>query len=142
MSQIDENHDRLAENRIGALAIGVLEFQVKRHNSRGGVAFSDEQERLITLCLDILNNLGDSPMILNKMIKRDIVSLLVVFVRLRSPTAIVLTLSLLRSASIYEETAAALSAEGCQVGAGVDFELLSKSLTFECPRNFHRSYCS
>lgn len=47
--------------------------------------------------------------------KKDLPSLLVPFVRLRSPTAIVLTLSLLRSASIYEETAATLSAEGCQV---------------------------
>ena len=115
MSQVEENHERLAENRIGALAIGVLEVQVKRHNSRGDVAFSDEQERLITLCLDILNNLGDSPIILNKMMKKDLPSLLVPFVRLRSPGAIVLSLSLIRSASIYEETAAALSAEGCQV---------------------------
>ncbi|EJK57738.1 hypothetical protein THAOC_22186 [Thalassiosira oceanica] len=92
LSQIDENHDRLAENRIGALAISVLEFQVKRHNSRGGVAFSDEQECLITLCLDILNNLGDSPLVLPEQDDEE-------------GSAV----------AARAETAATLSAEGCQV---------------------------
>ncbi|KAL7553119.1 hypothetical protein ACHAWF_016375 [Thalassiosira exigua] len=139
-SMIEDFHQTLSSHRVGALAMDVVELELKRASHRGAepvtsqeadtaetisgtsldpalwkYAFARKQEYVISVCLGLLDNLADDMTVLRKMIKKGLVSLLARCMHQRSIDSIFVTLSLLRKASVFEDTAIELSSDGCAV---------------------------
>ena len=116
-------HPMLSSHRVGALTMGVVKLELKRARHCGaarGVAsatarecvFSPKQERLIFVCLSILDNFADDMAVLRKMMKLSLVALLSRCAQQKSTDSVLVTLSLLRRASVFEETAVEFSSDG------------------------------
>jgi hypothetical protein len=127
LSLNEEFHEVLSSHRVGALALGVVKLECKRARHRvpsdmssdsstaHQYSFSSKQERVIFVCLSILDNLSDDITLLRKMIKKSLVEVLTRCVPLESSENLHVTISLLKKASIFEETAHELSRAGCTV---------------------------
>eukprot|EP00580_Thalassiosira_gravida_P011821 CAMPEP_0201632036 /NCGR_PEP_ID=MMETSP0493-20130528/5806_1 /ASSEMBLY_ACC=CAM_ASM_000838 /TAXON_ID=420259 /ORGANISM="Thalassiosira gravida, Strain GMp14c1" /LENGTH=647 /DNA_ID=CAMNT_0048103473 /DNA_START=604 /DNA_END=2547 /DNA_ORIENTATION=- len=130
-SLVENFQQILSSHRVGAFALGVIGLELKRALHRRAdptlssndamqpnglvdlptryYSFSKKQEHVIFLCLSILDNLADDMAVLRKMIKKSLVSLLTPCLQQKSINSILVTLSLLKKASIFEETATELS---------------------------------
>ncbi len=125
-------HETLSSYRVGALAFGVVELEVKRalHRGKMGIpkedemilseflfrefSFSKRQEQVIFVCLGILINLASDFVVLEKMMKKSLVSLLRSCLHQKSKQSIYMTLCLLRKSTIFDDTANELSSSGCE----------------------------
>ena len=129
LSLIEDYHTILSGHRVGALALGVIESCTKQLDSINNKypSFSTRQEHLLLLVLSILNNLADDMDVLHKMMKKSLVSLLTRCIHQKSIEPIMVTLALLKMASIFEETAIELSSPGCSL-----ISQLARLLTTPC----------
>jgi len=128
----EKYHETLSSYRVGALAFGVVELELKRALHRKKVdilkedevnlpaafsfrqySFSKKQERVIFVCLGILVNLASDFVVLEKMMKKSLVSLLRSCLQQKSKQSVYMTLCLLRKSTIFDETANELSNERC-----------------------------
>ena len=126
LSLNEEFHEVLSSHRVGALALGVVELECKRARHRvpselssdsstaRQYSFSSKQQRVIFVCLSILDNISDDITLLRKMIKKDLVKVLARCIQQDSSEYIHVTISLLKKASVFEETARELSRAGCK----------------------------
>ena len=133
LSLNEEYHQILSSHRVGALTIGVVELECKRALHRGveptttdetvlpdvsitrKYSFSTKQERVIFVCLSILDNLADDITVLRKMMKKSLVDVLARCIQQESSEYLLVTISLLKKASVFKETAHELSCAGCKV---------------------------
>ena len=134
LSMVEDFHQILSSHRVGALALETIELELRRASHRLGAestttsdeipeqlvvyntAFSQKQSNMILLCLSILDNLADDYNVLRKMIKRDLVQTLAQCIHHQQTHFVNPALSLLKKASIFEETAIELSSgTGCSV---------------------------
>jgi len=95
LSMLEDFHQILLNQRVGALTLAVVDLEVKRAQQRvgtdstsmpsnqkgstfsGQLYFSKQQGRVLFICLSILNNLADDSAVLKKMIKRSLVDLVI-----------------------------------------------------------------
>lgn len=135
-SIVEDFHATLSSYRVGALALEVVELEVRRawHRSVGATndvasslcldtdvdfssvdltsrayTFSNKQEHVILVCLSILSHLADDFDVLRKMTKKSLVCVLSPCLQQKSMQSVLTTLVLLKKASIFEETAIGLS---------------------------------
>jgi len=87
-------------------------------------AFTRKEENVLFICLSILDNLADEFTVLRKMVKKSLVHCLVGCIYLQNVCP---ALSLLKKASIFEETAIELSSSSSGVAISRLAELLSRS---------------
>ena len=121
ISLIEDYHEILVSNRVGASLLSIVELELQRAESNttsgttkqvtASITFTNKQTNVVFVCLATLNNLSDEYTILRKMMKKSLVQLLVRCVNQHTPSPPVL--SLLKKASIFEETAVELSKPGC-----------------------------
>ena len=146
LSMVEDFHQILSSHRVGALALETIELELRRASHRRGAestatkevvehlklvdrntAFSQKQNNVILVCLSILDNLADDYTVLRKMIKRDLVNNIAQCFHQQQTHFMNPALSLLKKASIFEETAIELSSStGCSVISQL-VSLLSRS---------------
>ena len=143
-SMIRDFHEPLMSYRVGALALGVVELELKRawHRGNGSLpsgnklrnekdeskrtdissevaareyTFSKKQEQVLFVCLGILDNLADDFGVLRKMVKKSLVLVLTRCLQQKTMQSMLVTLFMLKKASIFEETAIELSSNDCEV---------------------------
>lgn len=115
LSLIGDFHEILSSHRVGALALDVVELELKRASHRSvepESSFTTKQEHIISILLSVLDNLADDLACLRKMIKKSLASSLTRCMRQSSIESLLVTLSLLKKASVFEETAIELSTDG------------------------------
>lgn len=140
LSFIDDFHSVLSDHRIGAMAFAVVELEVKRARHRGleagtdaamiqsphdcsleqpssqsYCAFKKKQERVLFVCLGILNNIADDLGVLRKMMKKSLVTWLTECIHQKSAESVLVTICLIKKASIFEETVVGLSTQNCKM---------------------------
>ena len=116
MSLVLDFREVLSSHRVGALALQVLELELERARHREEQSLDATQERVVFVCLCLLDNLADDLTVIRKGIKKGLVPLLVECIQQQqqSSDALAVALSLLQKASAFEETAVELSSDGCQ----------------------------
>ena len=123
----DRFHDVLSKYRVGALALGAIELEVKRayHRVNDSISsssfelassappysFTKKQELMVMVCCGILSNIADDFWALRKMIKKSLTRTLGHCLELRTLEALNAVLALLLKASIFEESADEISRE-------------------------------
>ena len=136
LSIVEDFHQILSSHRVGALALETIELELRRASHRRGAestttsgddevvtelvgyntTFSQKQSNMILVCLSILDNLADDYNVLRKMIKKSLVQTLAQCIHQQQTHFVNPALSLLKKASIFEETAIDLSSgTGCSV---------------------------
>ena len=153
-SFIEDFHQVLSSHRIGSLALGLVELELKRAWHRGTepalrttdevvpadftfdlatrrYTFSSKQEHLLLVCLNILDKLADDFTVLRKMMNKSLVSILTRCLQQQSSESAMMSLSLLKKASVFEDTAVELSRAGCNA-----IPLLVNLCN--CPRETHQ----
>lgn len=137
LSLREEFHHILSSHRVGALALGVVALECKRAshlwtkctktdevNSSGlttdisaarEYSVSPKQARVMYVFLGILDNLADDIAVLGKMMKKSLVDVLTRCFQLESSECLLVSISLMKKASIFKETAHELSLAGCKV---------------------------
>ena len=136
LSMVEDFHQILSSHRVGALALETIELELRRASHRRGAestttsgddevvtelvgyntTFSQKQSNMILVCLSILDNLADDYNVLRKMIKKSLVQTLAQCIHQQQTHFVNPALSLLKKASIFEETAIDLSSgTGCSV---------------------------
>jgi hypothetical protein len=135
LSLIEDFHQILSSHRVGALTLGLVELEIKRAQHRGSAPallttdsavpancvidltsqnhFSKKQERLLFVCLSILDNLADDSTVLKKMIKKSLVDILIQCILHRKPSEyLFVAVSLLNKTSAFADTSSDLSRNG------------------------------
>jgi len=122
ISLLEDYHEILSSHRVGSLCLDVIELQLKRALHRGSseseqdgcssYAFTRKEENVLFICLSILDNLADEFTVLRKMVKKSLVQCLIGCIYLQNVGP---ALSLLKKASIFEETAIELSSNSSSV---------------------------
>ncbi len=147
LSLSDEYHLVLSSHRVGALALGIIELECKRASHRwaestrtgkrvpsdlssdvstaGKYSFSTKQERVIFVCMSILDNFADDIAVLRKMMKKSLVGVLTQCTQHESSEVFIVTISLLKKASVFKETADELSRAGYEVISRLGQHLLA-----------------
>lgn len=125
-ASIESFRDIIFSYRVGALALGVLELEIKRACHRGNlsassdlavqpVVFTKRQELLSMVCCKILDHIGDDFNALCKMVKKSLATTLRYFLELKTCQALNAVLALLLKLSIFKVAADELSSEGHHV---------------------------
>lgn len=119
MSLVQEFHQILSSHSFGATILKIIELELKVERSasfsiaeQGEGSFSTRQEHFLFICLSILSNLADNHATLRKMVKKGLVPLVIGCLRMKSAKAVVVSLSLLKLSSIFEETAVEITNNG------------------------------
>jgi len=138
LSLIEDYHEILSSHLVGSLCLDVIDLQLKRALHRGSCdeygesscssyAFTRKEENVLYICLSILDNLANEFTVLRKMVKKSLVQCLLGCIHLQNVGP---ALSLLKKASIFEETAIELlSSSGVAVISRLAELLLSSSST-------------
>ena len=139
LSLIEDYHEILSSHRVGSLCLDVIDLELKRALHRGSssasngeqgscssYAFTRKEENVLFICLSILDNLADEFTVLRKMVKKLLVRCLIGCIYLHNVDP---ALSLLKKASIFEETAIELSSSSSSVAISRLAELLLSSNT-------------
>jgi hypothetical protein len=117
LTMMEDYHQILLNQRVGALTLAVVDMEVKRARQRigtdsstsfsGQLYFSKQQGRVLFICLSILNNLADDSAVLKKMIKRSLVDLVIQCIpsMITQAEHLLAALSLLMKTSAIADTA-------------------------------------
>ncbi|KAL9181035.1 hypothetical protein ACHAXT_009840 [Thalassiosira profunda] len=116
LSLVEDFREMLSSHRVGALALDVMRLELDRARHREEQSLDTTQERVMHVCLCVLDNLADDLAAVRKMIKKGLLPLLVECIQQQqqSSDALAVALSLLQKASAFEETAVEMSSDGCQ----------------------------
>ena len=136
LSLIEDYQEILSSHRVGSLCLDVIELQLKRALHRSSCdengessctyAFTRKEENVLFICLSILDNLADEFTVLRKMVKKSLVQCLIGCIYLQNVAP---ALSLLKKASIFEETAVQLPSSSSVAISHLAELLLSSSNT-------------
>ncbi|CAI4231132.1 unnamed protein product [Auanema sp. JU1783] len=117
LSSYNQFHTVLVHHKVGALCVNAVEYELKRGEAwKNGLSSSDEktakkcrlairkQHTLLSICLSILSNMASDLNIELKMIRRDLVPLLVQCLQYSTSNELLLsTVQFLLKVSIFEE---------------------------------------
>ena len=117
LSLIEDYHEILSSHYVGSLCLDVIDLELKRALHRGSCGseqedscssytFTRKEENVLFVCLSILDNLADEFTVLRKMVKKSLVQCLIGCIHLQNVGP---ALSLLKKASIFEETTIEMS---------------------------------
>lgn len=138
LSMKEDFHEILLSQRVGALTLRLVDLEVKRARHRESESalsatdaavpanslidltsrshkFSKIQERVLFLYLNILDNLADDATVLKKMIKKSLVDILIQCIHQKWSEHLSVAVSILKKASVYEDTPRDLSRAGCNL---------------------------
>jgi len=118
ISKVADFHEILANHRVGATILRVVELELKRVGHRlemKSQPFTTRQEHFFFICLSILANLADNITTLRKMVKKGLVPIVVGCLQMKSVKSLMVSLQLLRLSSIFEETAVEIATQGQNV---------------------------
>eukprot|EP00644_Phytophthora_capsici_P008094 jgi/Phyca11/554082/estExt2_Genewise1Plus.C_PHYCAscaffold_580193 len=107
-------HPLLANYRIGAITLKIIEFELKRHQLHDMLTKLDrekkrnkkrmkKQDQLLYVCFSVLLNLAEDIHTERKMVKRKIVLFLTKLLDRVAPDLVILTIIFLKKLSIFEE---------------------------------------
>jgi hypothetical protein len=124
-SMVEDFHEILSNYRVGALALGVVELEVKRARHRGktpaspnssdlaapsySYSFSKKQEHVVMVCCRILVHIADDFSALCKMVKKSIATTLGCCLDMKTTQPLKSVLCMMMKTSIFEDVAIELS---------------------------------
>ena len=130
LSNFTEFHPDLSNYRVGSLIVDVLHLETRRAQrprevEEGGAGGAEDKGRtaprrrrhdqVVRICLSVLANLADDGEVQRKMLKKGMLGILSSCLDRRSVPCTITSLLILGKTSVFEETVADLSAEGCDV---------------------------
>ena len=102
-SNFMEMHSILANYRIGALTMKVVELELKRTRHKAEERQKARQDKIIFVALHLLINLAEDVSVEKKMVKKNLVQMLTENLSRRTPDCLMLILTFLRKLSIFSE---------------------------------------
>jgi hypothetical protein len=172
LTLIEDFHQILSNHRVGALALGLVELEVKRARHREcwstsptvdsaepsnsvidptsrSRIFSKKQERVLFIFLSILDNLADDPAVLKKMMKKSLVGLLVKLTHQKSSQNLIVTLSILNKSTALADISSDIMSPECRAISQLtsflsvsQHSLVHESLTTLFNMSFHQECLS
>ena len=108
-----EMHPTLSSYRVGLSAMKILDLAIGRRkagsdndsskNERGNVASYHHQDYVIYVALQLLINLAEDPAVERKMVKKNLLPLLLQCINLPSKACVMVSLAFLQKLSVFEE---------------------------------------
>ena len=122
ISTVADFHQVLANHRIGAIVMRVIELELNRvehrletKSSGHYCAFTTRQEHFLFICLSILHNLADNNATLRKMVKKGLIPIIGHCLQMKLGKSVMISLRLLKLSSIFEETVVEIATQGQKV---------------------------